>query len=138
MPGFDVVTSAPLAARSAASEAADDKTRFPQAPWRHGGQSAWDNGPRIVLIAPRSSDRMRLLTSIVGTSDQSGRMNDRLGRTSGHRDSRVPGRLLIHTGNGVAQSGKEADRTGMVQRTRLMLLDSSAWYVGTDKGPTIT
>ena len=62
-------------------------------------------------------------------------MND---RSSGHRDTRVPGRLLIHTGNHVAQSGKEADRTGMVQRTRLMLLDSSAWYVGTDKGPTIT
>src|SRR5258707_14850647 len=40
-PGFDVVSSTPLVARSAASEAADDKTRFPHAPWRYGGLAAW-------------------------------------------------------------------------------------------------
>jgi len=39
-PGFDVVSSTPLVARSAASEAADDKTRFPHAPWRYGGLAA--------------------------------------------------------------------------------------------------
>jgi len=40
--------------------------------------------------------------------------------------------LMISTGQ-----GRTRGRTGMVHRTRLMLLRSSTWCVGAERGPTI-